>query len=72
MVHAHKIDGFYAKNGKGIKCPQCGKIFHPAPEHIYHEGNAKTKLVCSYNCEREWDKAHPNAKSKYIKNKGKE
>ena len=70
MTHGHKIDGFYFMNKKEIKCPQCGKMFQPAPEHSYHEGNAKVKLVCSYHCMREWEKEHPTARSKYIKNIG--
>ena len=68
----HKIDGFYLRDKKPIKCPQCGKMFAPAPEHSYYAGNSKTKLVCSYRCMREWDKANMPSRSTYVKKKGKE
>lgn len=29
------------------KCPKCGKIFIPAPMHIYHE---YSKYYCSWTC----------------------
>ena len=32
------------------KCPVCGKIFVPAPQHIYK--NKKGIKVCSYTCAR--------------------
>lgn len=49
--------GNFAMNNKSNKiiCPVCGKEFSPAPEHSYHLDN-KEKLVCSYNCERQWEK----------------
>lgn len=32
------------------KCPVCGKVFSPAPQHIYK--NKKGQKVCSYTCAR--------------------
>ena len=29
------------------KCRKCGKMFVPAPLHIYHKGN---KYYCSWTC----------------------
>lgn len=37
-------------------CPVCGETYRPAPEHAYRVGNGEGKLVCSYNCQREWEK----------------
>jgi C4-type Zn-finger protein len=37
-------------------CPVCGKVFIPAPEHIYKIGKFKDKLVCSYGCRCKWEK----------------
>ena len=42
-----------------VKCPQCGKMFVPAPEHAYHNYNGK-KLVCSYKCSCQSRKDHPD------------
>ena len=42
-----------------VKCPICGKMFVPAPEHAYHNYNGK-KLVCSYSCSMTSRKAHPD------------
>lgn len=42
-----------------VKCPQCGKMFVPAPEHAYHNYNGK-KLVCSYKCSCQSRKEHPD------------
>ena len=42
-----------------VKCPICGKMFVPAPEHAYHTYNGK-KLVCSYTCSMTSRKAHPD------------
>lgn len=42
---------------KPIMCPICEKMFTPAAEHSYKIGKGiKVQLVCSYSCEREWDK----------------
>lgn len=30
-----------------LKCPECGKNFIPAPQHIYNNGES---TVCSYHC----------------------
>jgi uncharacterized OB-fold protein len=30
-------------------CPICGKVYVPAPEHVYHMPARKTR-VCSYHC----------------------
>ena len=42
-----------------VKCPICGKMFVPAPEHAYHNYNGK-KLVCSYKCSCQSRKEHPD------------
>lgn len=57
--HAHKMGYFYLTDMKVIECPQCKKMFNPATEHSYYAGDNKKKLVCSYNCMREWDREHP-------------
>lgn len=42
------------------KCPICGKVFFPAPMHVYKRMfGGKTKWLCSYHCLLEWDKKHP-------------
>lgn len=42
-----------------VKCPMCGKMFVPAPEHAYHNYNGK-KLVCSYTCSIISRNEHPD------------
>ena len=42
-----------------VKCPICGKMFVPAPEHAYHNYNGK-QLVCRYSCSMTSRKAHPD------------
>lgn len=42
-----------------VKCPICGKMFVPAPEHVYRNYNGK-KLVCSYACSCQSRKEHPD------------
>jgi hypothetical protein len=32
-----------------IKCPVCGKMFIPAPKHVYKDRNRKIR-VCSWKC----------------------
>lgn len=32
---------------KDVECPKCGKIFLPAPMHIYHDHG---KLYCCWTC----------------------
>lgn len=42
---------------KPIMCPVCEKMFTPASEHSYKIGKGiKCQLVCSYTCERNWEK----------------
>ena len=51
------MNSFASANNKGaIKCPVCGKMYKPAPEHVYKIGKNKKRLVCSYNCMRKWEK----------------
>lgn len=53
-----------------IKCPVCGKMFIPAPEHSYKIGEGiKGELVCTYSCMRKWEK-NPK-KPKRVCNNGK-
>jgi hypothetical protein len=44
------------------KCPICGKMFIPAPMHVYkrYYKNGRAKWLCSYHCLLEWDRAHPH------------
>lgn len=43
-----------------IKCPICGKKFHPVPEHQWKVGYSHNgfggKPVCTYTCMRKWEK----------------
>lgn len=52
-----------------IPCPVCGKMFKPAPEHIYHIRKNKRDLCCSWTCQRNWEKNKTTApvkkKNKY-------
>lgn len=44
------------------KCSVCGKMFFPAPLHVYkrHGRNKHNiKWLCSYSCMLEWDRKHP-------------
>ena len=34
-------------------CPICGKIYYPAPGHVY---KYKSRLVCSWSCVRTGEK----------------
>lgn len=61
-------------------CPVCGKEFAPAPEHAWKIGAAlyrpidtrsgsmgkqwKVELVCSYHCQRAWEKEYLAKKKK--------
>ena len=40
-----------------VKCPICGKMYIPAPEHVYRNYNGK-KIVCSYACSCQSRKEH--------------
>lgn len=43
-------------------CAQCGKIFLPAPYHVYkrsYGSGGATAWLCSYHCMLAWDKEHP-------------
>ena len=47
-------------NGK--KCAVCGKIFYPAPMHVYKRyfgSKYHIKWFCKYSCMLEWDRRHP-------------
>ena len=48
------------------QCPVCGKMFKPAPEHIYHIGKNKRNLCCSWNCMRNWEKNKTTVKTKRL------
>ena len=49
------MNNFSETNRKhAIECPVCKKMFKAAPEHAYHIGADRKKLVCSYNCEQKW------------------
>lgn len=46
-----------------VRCPVCEKMFQPAPEHIYNiTVDKQKKLVCSYSCQRLWQKEPSVAK----------
>lgn len=51
-----------------LECPVCGKIFVPAPEHIYNDGK---KRVCSWHCqvEAERRKAAEKANKRHFRGK---
>lgn len=41
-------------------CPVCGKIFIPAPFHVYKvKAHGMVKKCCSYGCQVKHEKAHP-------------
>ena len=42
-----------------VKCPICGKMYIPAPEHVYRNYNGQ-KMVCSYACSCQSRKEHPD------------
>lgn len=44
-------------------CPVCGKVYVPAPEHVYHMPARKTR-VCSYHCMMEAERRHEAGKKK--------
>ena len=44
-------------------CPVCGKVYVPAPEHVYHMPARKTR-VCSYHCMLEAERRHEAGKKK--------
>lgn len=47
------------------KCPICGKVFCPAPMHVYHlAGGANRARVCSYSCMLESQRRHEAGKKK--------
>ena len=41
------------------KCPICGKIFCPAPLHVYKVNRV---YVCSYSCVRKYEREKENEK----------
>lgn len=54
------------------KCPVCGKIYCPAPLHVY---KANKRMVCSYSCVRKYEREKENekirCKNEKIRSKGK-
>lgn len=48
------------------KCPMCGVIFAPAPYHIYKIRNSGTSYsrVCSWKCQRAWEKEREEQKKR--------
>ena len=39
------------------KCPVCGKVYVPAPEHVYKVLiGGKRKNVCSWHCMRKYER----------------
>lgn len=45
------------------KCEVCGRIFIPAPEHIFNEvRGGKTHKICGYSCNLKFNRKHPVAK----------
>lgn len=41
-----------------VTCPVCGEDFLPAPQHGWKIGEGKkAELVCTYSCQRKWEKA---------------
>ena len=51
------MNNFFNEDEKDrIQCPVCGKMFKPAPQHIYHIKNNKKNYCCSWTCMRNWEK----------------
>lgn len=48
-----------------LVCPVCGKKFIPAPMHIYKVQNC---FVCSWGCQRKFEKEQEARKKKVRKN----
>ena len=63
-----KMSGFATASGQSEReCPVCGKRFSPTIEHAYKAGTgANRKFVCSYTCQRAWEK-NPDVLKKGIK-----
>ena len=51
-----------------MECPVCGKVFVPAPEHIYNDGKNR---VCSWHCQVEVEKRRKAEKVKRRNFRGK-
>lgn len=50
-------DGIYGLEDK--KCAVCGKVFIPAPLHVYKRRHTNTmRWFCSYHCLVAWYKEH--------------
>lgn len=53
------------QKGKPTRCPICGEIFRPAPQHVYVIGPPSAcKPVCSYTCMRVWERGKVAKKAK--------
>lgn len=52
-----KADRYESMYEGDVKCPVCGKIFFPAPYHVYHMP-ASNQRVCSYHCKLQAEKNH--------------
>lgn len=52
-----------------MKCPVCGSIFYPTPEHVY-KTSEKGRLVCRYNCMMKYRNGNHGDKKTGKKNKG--
>lgn len=57
------LRGFVIKDTR-VKCPVCGKLFLPAPQHSYKQYKTKIR-VCTYSCalksEREYLGVYPRS-----------
>lgn len=48
---------------KELTCCECGRIFVPAPEHIFNEKRSgKVYHICGYNCNCAFNRKHPVVK----------
>lgn len=55
------------------KCPVCGKEFLPTGLHSYKIGTvaSEQKLVCTYTCQRKWEKEQEEKAKRKKSHKGK-
>lgn len=63
----------HVKNSWEVEtCPVCGKDFLPASQHGWKIGEGtKEQLVCTYPCQRAWEKASEKKKATMRKPKRK-
>ncbi len=49
---------------KERRCPVCGKVFRPAPEHVWKIGkDRENNYVCTYTCMRRVERGEVRVKN---------